>query len=193
MADVSKFALWCTDPDSRTHDSWTYGFMGSRLMILLYNVNGVTTQIAPLCCQTIPHQVYIPISNQILVRDITTRSMDQGQTLSQSSFERVIGSALLKLLKVFSNISWYASLRDTWYLLSSSSINARIFEADELSPEVIPGGKLKLTSCVVMSCTWLQIHKCFSRATNWIDSSRFPVRNSAHGPKYSLLQCPGQI
>lgn len=90
--------------DSRLTDSWTYGFMDSRL-ILLYIVNGVTTQAAPLCCQTIPHQVCIPISNQILVRDIVTRCMNQGQTLSQSSFERVIGSALLKLLKVVSNIS----------------------------------------------------------------------------------------
>lgn len=121
-------------------------------------------QAAPLCCQTTPHLVCIPISSQIV--QLVMMAMNQELTLSQSSFERVNGNALLKLLKVFSNISWYASLRDTWYLLSSSSTSASIFEAAGWSPEVIPGGKLKVTSCVAMSCTWWLIHENAPRTTN---------------------------
>lgn len=104
-------------------------------------------------------------------------------TLSQSILERVKGSALLKLLNVFSDISWYVSFSEIWYLLSSSSTSASIFDAAELSLKVIPGGRLKETSCAVVSWT--------SKRISWTVCLYAPcshclARNNAHEPIFFL-------
>ena len=77
------------------------------------------------------------------------------QTLSQSSFDLVIGSARLRPLNVFSPISEYASLRVDWYLPSSVSISAMTLDAEAFAfVDVIAGGRLRETVWVVESCTY---------------------------------------
>ena len=78
---------------------------------------------------TVPHLVYIQEPWWLLA---CNRIPGQGSlALSQSNFCLVMGRARLKPLKVFSPISWYVSFREVWYFPSSSSIRARIFDADD--------------------------------------------------------------
>lgn len=63
------------------------------------------------------------------------------RTRSQSSFDRVMGSARRRPLNVFSLMSAYASFNDAWYLPSSASISAIILLADGVvEMGVIVGG-----------------------------------------------------
>lgn len=82
------------------------------------------------------------------------RKRDKRLTISQSSFERVTGRARRNPLNVFSLIAAYVSPNEVWYFPSSTSISAKIFDADAVPPEVeIDGGRAKEILCVVDNCT----------------------------------------
>lgn len=51
-----------------------------------------------------------------------------------------MGRARLNPLNVFSPISWYVSFKDVWYFPSSSSMRARILEADGAGDDVTTAG-----------------------------------------------------
>ena len=53
-----------------------------------------------------------------------------------------MGNALLSPLNVLSPISWYAPFNEVWYFVSSASMSADTFDADEAAfSAVIAGGR----------------------------------------------------
>ena len=123
--------------------------------VLLLRLAHVMRNRSCLCSTTAPHRACSPTPAQrkstYRSRKVTTAFV---RTRSQSSFERVMGSARRRPLNVFSLMFAYVSFSDAWYFPSSASINARILLADGAAGEdVIAGGSTKSKAWLVESCT----------------------------------------